>query len=120
VVVYARRRVGGRRADADGVGNSARIWSHVLGFHIEGALEYKEVVRPTRMVIEVAFFMEHPTWTFTFEPADGGTEVTGQGEWHVKAPAVGKPVERMMIKEHEPFLEGMLAALKADVEDTGV
>lgn len=101
----------------EGVGTSARVWSHFLGFHIEGRLEYTEVTRPDRIVIGVDFLMEHPTWTFTFETVDGGTKVTGQGEWHVRAPAVGAPVERMMAKEHEPFLEGMLATLRADVED---
>lgn len=104
-------------ATPEGVGTSARIWSHFLGFHIEGGLEYKEVTRPERIVIEVSFFLEHPTWTFTFAPVHGGTKVTGQGEWQVNAPVVGKPMENMMVKEHEPFLEGMLAALKADFED---
>jgi uncharacterized protein YndB with AHSA1/START domain len=103
----------------DGLGTTARVWSHFLGFHLEGGLEYTEVKRPERIVIEVGFFMEHPTWTFTFEPVDGGTRVTGQGEWHVSAPAVGQPLERMMVKEHEPFLESMLAALKTDVEGAG-
>ncbi len=60
----------------DGVGTSARIWSHFLGFHVEGGLEYTEVTRPGQIVIEVDFFMEHPTWTFTFEPEDGATKVT--------------------------------------------
>ncbi len=104
----------------DGLGTSARIWNHVLGFHIEGGLEYTEVTRPERIVVEVTFRMEHPTWTFTFEPENGGTKVTGQGEWHVKTPAVGGAIERMNVKEHEPFLEGMLASLKADVEAASV
>jgi uncharacterized protein YndB with AHSA1/START domain len=99
-----------------GVGTSARIWSHFLGFHIEGGLEYKEVTRPEQIVIEVDFLMEHPTWTFTFEPEDGGTKVTAQGEWHVKTPAVGGRFERRMVKEHEPSLETMLASLKRDLE----
>lgn len=101
----------------DGVGTTARIWSHFLGFHIEGGLEYKEVIRPERIVIGVSFFMEHPTWTFTFEPVDGGTTLTAQGEWHVKLPAVGGSLESMMAKEHEPFLDSMLADLKAAVEE---
>ena len=100
----------------DGVGTNARLWSHVLGFHIEGGLEYTDVVRPERIVIKADFLMEHPTWTFTFEPEGGGTKLTATGEWHVKAPAIGGPIEKMMVKEHEPFLDTMFAALKADVE----
>ena len=104
----------------DGVGTSARIWSHVLGFHIEGGMEYGEVTRNERIVIEVDFFMEHPTWTFTFEPEDGSTRVTAQGEWDVKTPAVGGRFEKMMVKEHEPALEKMLESLKGDLEGAAV
>lgn len=101
-----------------GKGTTARIWSHVLGFHIEGGLEYVEVVSPERIVIKVGFFMEHPTWTFTFESQGGGTTVAAQGEWRISTPAVGGPLERMMVKEHGPFLDSMLARLKAEVEGT--
>ena len=100
----------------DGAGTTARVWSHFLGFHLEGGLEYTEVVRPDRIVVEISFLMEHPKWTFTFEPVEGGTALTGQGEWHVKIPAVGGRYESMMAKEHEPFLDGMLAGLKAALE----
>jgi uncharacterized protein YndB with AHSA1/START domain len=104
----------------DGEGTTARIWSHVLGFHLEGGMEYTEVIRNERIVIEVDFFMEHPTWTFTFEPEGSGTKVTAQGEWHVKTPAVGGRFEKMMVKEHEPALESMLASLKGDLEGAAV
>jgi uncharacterized protein YndB with AHSA1/START domain len=100
----------------EGVGTTARLWSHFLGFHLEGGLEYTEVTRPERIVIKVSFFMESPTWTFTFEPVEGGTKVVAQGEWHVKAPAVGGTFEKMMAKEHEPFLDTMLANLKDSLE----
>ena len=57
----------------EGVGTSARMFSHVLGFHIEGGLEYTEVVPRERIVAQVHFFAEKPTWTFTFHEADGDT-----------------------------------------------
>jgi uncharacterized protein YndB with AHSA1/START domain len=100
----------------EGTGTTCRIWSHMLGFHVEGGLEYTEVVRPERIVAEVSFFMEHPTWTFTFEPVAGGTKMTGTGEWHVGVPVVGSAVERMNVKEHEPFLEAMLGGVKSALE----
>jgi len=100
----------------EGVGTSARIFSHVLGFHIEGGLEYTEVVPLERIVAQVHFFAEKPTWTFTFKEADGDTTVTAVGEWRVKVPVVGRPIEGMMVKEHEPFLEGMLENLKTLAE----
>ena len=69
-----------------------------------------------RIVAQVHFFAEKPTWTFTFEPAEGGTKMTATGEWHVKAPVVGKPIESMMVKEHEPFVELMLSNVKEQAE----
>jgi uncharacterized protein YndB with AHSA1/START domain len=99
-----------------GLGTSARLWTHVLGFHVEGGVEYTEVVPGERIVAQVHFFAEKPTWTFTFAPADGGTTMTAVGEWSVKLPVVGKPIEDMMVKEHQPFLEEMLANFKAQVE----
>jgi uncharacterized protein YndB with AHSA1/START domain len=100
----------------DGVGTKASIWTHGLGVHVEGRIEYTEVVRPERIVARVIFGPEKPTWVFTFEPADVGTTMTGQGEWHVKAPAVGKPLEAWMAKSHEGFLETLLANFKAMAE----
>lgn len=100
----------------EGVGTSARLYSHLLGFHLEGGVEYIEVVPGQRIVAQAHWFAEKPMWTFTFEPADGGTKVTAEGEWDLSVPVVGKPIERMMVKEHEPFVEEMLANLKAQVE----
>jgi len=100
----------------EGVGTSARMYTHLLGFHLEGGVEYTEVLPGQRIVAQVHFFAEKPTWTFTFEPADGGTKVTAEGEWTVKVPVVGKPIEAMMVKEHEPYVEAMLANLKTQVE----
>lgn len=100
----------------DGVGSSARIWTHFLAFHMEGGLEYTEVVRPERIKAEVGFAVEHPTWVFTFKPVDGGTKLTAQGEWHVGLPVVGNTFERLMVKEHEGFLDKVLARVKEELE----
>lgn len=102
----------------EGVGTSARMFSHFLGFHLEGGLEYTEVVPGQRIVVQVHFFAEKPTWTFMFEPAEGGTKVTAEGEWTLKVPVVGRPIEKMMVKEHEPFVDEMFANLKTQAEAT--
>ena len=52
--------------EPEGVGTSARLWTHLLGFHLEGSLRITEVVRPERIVAQVDFFAEKPTWRFTF------------------------------------------------------
>ena len=99
-----------------GVGTSARVYTHLLGFHLEGGVEYTEVIPGQLIVAQVHFFAEKPTWRFTFETAEGGTTVTAEGEWIVKVPVVGKPIEEMMVKEHVPYVEAMLANLKTQVE----
>ncbi len=100
----------------DGVGTSARMYTHFLAFHMEGGVEYTEVVPERRIVAQVHFFMEKPTWTFTFEAVDGGTTMTAEGEWHTGVPVVGRPMESMMVREHEPFIDELLANVKAQVE----
>ncbi len=100
----------------DGVGTSARMYTHFLAFHMEGGVEYTEVVPGERIVAQVHFFMEKPTWTFTFEPVEGGTRMTAEGEWRTSVPVVGRPIESMMVKEHEPMMDELLGNLKAQLE----
>jgi uncharacterized protein YndB with AHSA1/START domain len=102
----------------EGIGSSARLFTHFLGFHMEGGLEYTEVVRPERIVAKVSFFAENPTWTFTFEPVDDGVKLTVRGEWHIGVPAVGRPLEGLMVREHKEFVETMLTNVKDGVEGT--
>lgn len=100
----------------DGVGTSARLFTHFLAIHMEGTMEYTEVVPNERIVAKVHFFGESPTWVFTFEPADGGAKLTAEGEWHANVPVVGKRIEGMMVKEHQEGLESLLATVKSRVE----
>lgn len=100
----------------DGVGTSARLYTHWLGAHMEGGLEIVEAVRPERVVAQVTFGPESPMWTFTLEPVDGGTRLTGQGRWHLGVPVVGKRFVTMMAASHEEFLEQMLAGAKERLE----
>lgn len=100
----------------DGVGSSARLFTHFFAIHMEGTMEYTEFVPNERIVAKTHFFGESPTWVFTFEPADAGTKMTAEGEWHVRVPAVGKRLEGMMVKGHEEGLESLLATVKSRVE----
>lgn len=102
----------------DGVGTSARMYTHLLALHIEGGIEYTKVVPGERIVAQVTDFVvvDEPTWTFTFKPVKGGTKVTATGEWVVKVPIVGKRIESTMAKGHESMLDMLLANLKTQVE----
>ena len=100
----------------DGVGSSARLFGHFLAIHMEGTVEYTEVLPHERIVADVHFFVENPRWVFTFEPVKGGTKFTAEGQWHARVPAVGERHDQMMVKSHEKELESMLATMKSRVE----
>lgn len=107
--------------EPEGVGTKAKIWTHALGIHMEGDIEYTEVSAPEQIVAQVAFGPERPQWLFTFESADGGaTTMTGQGQWQVHLPAMGKQLgkqlEEWMAKSHTTFLETLLDNFKAKCE----
>ena len=97
---------------ADGVGSSGHFYTHFLGIHMEGHVEYTEVVLNERIVAKVTSAGETPTWVFTFAPVEGGTTLTAEAEWHVNLPAVGKPIEGLMVKGHEGELEHWLTSIK--------
>lgn len=101
---------------SDGVGSSARIYSHWLGLHMEGDLEVVEATPDKRVVIKAAFGPESPLWTFDLEPAARGTTLTGTGEWHMEVPGIGQRLEAWAVAMHEDFLEEMLASAKDRVE----
>lgn len=121
--VWGRGMPGIGLADVDikpeGVGTSAKLFSHVLGLHLEMHVEYLEVVRPEKIVWKVTSpTPDRPHWTFTFEPSDVGTTFTVTGEWHIKVPAVGKRMEDLMVKAHEEYVAMMLTNVKEGVEGT--
>lgn len=107
-----------RRAPG-GVGTSTQIYSSFLGLHMQGSVEIVEVVPDERIGMKADFGPERPTWTFTFEPAAGGTTLVGEGEWRMNLPAVGRRLEAVAAMMHESFLEGMLASAKERLEAAG-
>jgi uncharacterized protein YndB with AHSA1/START domain len=104
----------------EGVGSTARLYSHMGPLHMEGAVEIVEVVPNERVSAKVHFGPESPLWTFTFAPTDGGTLLTGQGEWHLNVPGVGKRLAAMEANSHGEFLEEMLAGAKRRVEESAL
>jgi uncharacterized protein YndB with AHSA1/START domain len=104
----------------DGVGSSTNASLHGLGIRFEGTVEYTEVFASERIVAQVSFPGEHPTWTFTFEPWDGGTRLTMRAEWHVKAPVVGRIMDVIKAREHGSIAEQWLEAVKNPLEPEAV
>lgn len=99
-----------------GVGTSGTFYTHASFLHFEGHVEYLDVVRNERIVAKVTATGESPTWTFTFAPVKGGTELTAQAEWHVGVPVVGTTIEVMMVKGHETELQQWLDSIKQHLE----
>lgn len=99
-----------------GVGTSARLFTHFLALHMEGTIEYTDVIPNERIEANVHFLLENPRWVFTFEPSGDGTKMTAEAEWRVGVPAVGKRIEGMAVKSHEDGLESLLATVKSRVE----
>lgn len=99
----------------EGVGSSARIYTHWLGFHMEGVIEVVEAAQEF-VAIKAAFGPEGPLWTFSLDVVEGGTKLTGRGEWHMNVPGVGGRLGTWAAAAHEEFLDGMLASAKRRVE----
>jgi uncharacterized protein YndB with AHSA1/START domain len=99
-----------------GVGSSTRASTREFGVRFEGTVEYTEVVPDERIVAKVSFPGEHPTWTFSFEPIDGGTRLTTRAEWHVNVPLMGRGIEAFKARAHGAMAEQWLQALKERVE----
>lgn len=97
----------------EGVGSSARWFTHTLGIHNEGNIEVTGVV-PNQSI--VAKSSVGPVFTFTFNPDDGGTRLTVDAEWHLPVPVIGAPVEALIIKRSEKDGAALLANIKAQVE----
>ena len=99
----------------DGVGSSARWFTHTLGIHNEGTIEFTGVVPNQRIVAKSS---AGPVFDFTFEADNGGTKLTVDAEWHLPVPLVGPPIEALIMKRSEKDGEAMLAGIKAQVEGT--
>lgn len=110
--------VGEVRSTPAGVGSSAQWFAGLRGLHFEGHVEYVEVVPDERIVVRstpgagIEFL-----WTFTFAPADGGTEVTLEETSHVAVPDV-------LLGDHLPkwtesSMQQMPARLKIRIERAG-
>ncbi len=101
----------------EGVGTTAKIFSHFFGLHFEMKLEILEAVRPDKIVLKfTSNTPDRPLWTLTFETVEQGTKVTMTGEWRVNVPGIGGTMEEMQARAHKDMVDGLLANLKSKVE----
>jgi len=96
-------------------GNRFRYVYKMAGMRFEGGSEDIEFVVNERIVSKTTGGIES-TITATFQPKDGGTEMTVEVEYTVPIPLLGKLAESFILGVNERELGLMLANLKARME----
>jgi len=97
----------------EGVGSTARLMGRMfLLFHMEWTLTREEYV-PNERIVDHA--NTGGVWTFTFEPDEAGTTLTGSFGWSSRIPFVGELMDRVGWNG-DSDLDRVLASLKKAVE----
>jgi uncharacterized membrane protein len=96
-------------------GNRFRWVYKMAGVRFEGTSEDTEVIANQRVVSKSTGGIES-TFTWTFQPEDGGTKLTVEVEYTVPIPLLGKLAEAFIVKQNEREAELLLANLKAKME----
>lgn len=87
----------------------------MVGAHIESTWEAVEYALNTRITIKTSGGIRS-TVTWTFQPQNGGTEVTFNIEYAIPAPLLRKHSRASIIRWNEDEAETILANLKAEME----
>jgi uncharacterized protein YndB with AHSA1/START domain len=87
----------------------------MVGAHIESTWEAVEYALNTRIIIKTSGGIRS-TVTWTFQPQNGGTEVTFNIEYAIPAPLLRKHTKPSIIRWNEAEAEAILTNLKAETE----
>jgi uncharacterized protein YndB with AHSA1/START domain len=96
-------------------GKRFRCDHKMVGARIESTWEAVEYVLNTRITIKTSGGIRS-TVTWTFQPQNGGTEVTFNIEYAIPAPLLRKHSKASIIRWNEDETETILANLKAEME----
>jgi uncharacterized membrane protein len=96
-------------------GTSFRWVYKMAGMLLEGTTETTDYVADQRMVWESKGGIES-TFTWTFEPEDGGTRLKVDIAYTVPIPVLGRLAERLIVRQNEREADTLLANLKAAME----
>lgn len=99
----------------EGVGSHFRWVYKMAGMRFEGESTTTEYIPNQRMVSQSKGGILS-TWTWTFDPHDGGTKVNLVVEYTVPVPVLGKLAEALVLKQNERDLDRSLANIKAKME----
>ena len=96
-------------------GTSFRWAYRMLGIRLKGTSEDIEYVANQRVVTKTKGGIE-ATYTWTFQPEDGGTKMTVEVDWTVPVPVLGKLAEALIVRQQEREFDLVLANLKDRME----
>jgi uncharacterized membrane protein len=90
-------------------------WTYKMaGMSFKGSSEHVEFVKNVRTVAKSTGIDSTITWSF--EPVEGGTQMTSETEYKIPGSLLGKAAEPFIVKVNENESETILANLKAKME----
>jgi len=99
----------------EGVGSHYRWVYKLVGLRFEGESTTLEYI-PNRRIVTQSKGGIVSTWTYTFEPHDGGTKLSVVVEYTIPIPVLGKVAEAFVLKQNEREGDLAMANLKARLE----
>lgn len=98
-----------------GVETHFRWLYKMSGLRFEGETTVSEHIPNERIVTQSKGGIVS-TWTWTFQPHDGGTEMNLVLEYTVPVPVLGKLAETLVLRQNEREADQAMANIKAKVE----
>jgi len=98
-----------------GVGSHYRYVYKLLGLLFEGETTTIEYI-PNRRIVTQSKGGIVSTWSWTFEPHDGGTKLNVVVEYTIPIPVLGKVAEALALKQVEREADLAAANIKAMME----
>lgn len=98
-----------------GVGSHFRWAYKMAGVRLEGKTTVTELI-PNERIVTQSKGGAVSTWTFAFEPHDGGTKLNLVVEYTVPVPVLGKLAEALVLKRNERETDLAVANIKARME----
>ena len=96
-------------------GTSFRWVYRMAGIRFKGTSEDIEYVANQRVVTRIKGGIE-ATYTWTYQPKDGGTKMTVEVDWTVPIPVLGKLAEALTVRQQDREFASVLANLKDRME----
>jgi len=97
-------------------GGTSFRWAYKMaGIRFKGTSEDIEYIANQRVVSKTKGGIE-TTYTWTFQPKDGGTEMSVEVDWAIPLPVLGKLAEALLVKQQEREFAVVLANLKDRME----